>query len=69
MHIHISDDYSSTRVDIMYLYFDRTFDKVDHILMHTLKGIGVFVNLGVCIGNFLREQTQCVQVLFYTNNV
>ena len=61
MLLHFSDDSSTTCVDMIYIDFVKAFDKVDHgvLIMHKLKGIGVSENLGVWMGNFLRERNQC----------
>ena len=69
MFLHLFDDSSSTCVDMIYLDSAKAFDKVDHgFLMHKLKSIGVSGNLGMWIGNFLRDRTECVRIKGSTSN-
>ena len=43
---------SGCTVDIIYLYFSKAFDKVEHgILLHNLKHLGITGKLGICFFN------------------
>ena len=53
----------SNNVDVIYLDFAKTFDKVDHsILLNKLKKIAINGKIGVWIHNFLSNRQQCVPV-------
>ena len=53
----------SNNVDVIYLGFAKTFDKIDHgILLNKLKKITINGKIGVWIHNFLSNRQQCVAV-------
>ena len=50
-------------VDMVYFYFSKAFDKVDHgILLHKLKAFGITGHLGICFFNFLTRQSHFVRL-------
>ena len=50
-------------VDIVYLDFSKSFDKVDHgILLHKLKALGITGNLGMWFYNFLKNRFHFVRL-------
>ena len=44
---------SSCSVDMIYLDFSKAFDKVDGVLLHKLRNIGIAGNLGIWSHSFL----------------
>ena len=53
----------SNNVDVIYLDFEKAFDKVDHgVFLNKLKKIGINGKVGVYIHNFLSNRQQCVTV-------
>ena len=47
---------SSCSVDMIYLDFSKTFDKVDHgVLLHKLRDMGIAGNLGIWFHSFLSD--------------
>ena len=59
--MHMLEDGGS--VDMVYLDFSKTFDKVDHsILLHKLKALGIIGHLGICFLNFLTRQSYFVRL-------
>ena len=51
----------ANNVDVIYLDFAKTFDKVGYgILLNKLKKIGIYCKIGVWIHNFLTNRQQCV---------
>ena len=50
-------------VDVVYLNFEKAFDKVDHgILLHKLRALGITGALGKWIHSFLTKRTQLVAI-------
>ena len=50
-------------VDMVYLYFSKAFDKVDHgILLHKLNALGITGNLGMWLYNFLTNRSHFVRL-------
>ncbi|KAK4328363.1 hypothetical protein Pmani_001236 [Petrolisthes manimaculis] len=50
-------------VDVVYLDFEKAFDKVDHgVLLHKLQNLGIMGTLGKWIYSFLTNRTQFVAV-------
>ena len=60
--VHMISDPSAV-VDMIYLDFAKTFDKVDHgILLRKLREIGISGNLGIWFYNFLAHRSQYVRL-------
>jgi hypothetical protein len=54
---------SGSNLDVVYLDFEKAFDKVDHgVLLHKLRDHGVVGLVGRWIGAFLRDRVQSVAV-------
>ena len=54
---------SGQNVDIIYIYFAKAFDKVDHLVtMKKLKGLGISGKLGSWLHAFLTNRKQAVVV-------
>ena len=54
---------SDCTVDMIYLDFSKTFDKVDHgILLHKLKDLGITGKLGIWFFQFLTNRTHYVRL-------
>ena len=54
---------SSTTVDMIYLDFSKSFDKVDHgIVLHKHRDLGITSNLGVWFHQFLSDRIQFVRL-------
>ena len=52
---------SDTTVDMIYLYFPKAFDKVDHgVLLH--KDLGITGKLGIWFFQFLTKRTHYVRI-------
>ena len=50
--------YSNLSVDMVYLYFSKAFDKVDHgILLHKLRAVGITGNIGIWLFHFLTDRS------------
>ena len=50
-------------IDVIYLDFAKTFDKVDHgILIHKLRDIGISGKLGIWLNDFLTDRSQSVVI-------
>ena len=50
-------------VDVVYLYFTKAYDKVDHCtLIGKLKAMVVCGHLDQLLGSFLLERTQSVKI-------
>ena len=50
-------------VDMVYLDFDKAFDKVDHgILLHKLRGAGISGKLKIWLHRFLLNRSQFVRI-------
>ena len=50
-------------VDMVYLDFVKSFDKVDHgVLLHKIKMLGITGKLGVWLYHFLTGRTQFVRL-------
>ena len=55
---------SSCSVDMIYLDFSKTFDKVDHeILLHKLRDMGISGNLGIWFYSILSNRYHFVRLL------
>ena len=49
------------KVDVVYLDFEKAFDKVDHgILLHKIRQMGITGKLGIWLHSFLTNREQCV---------
>ena len=54
---------SNPSVDMVYLYFSKAFDKVDHgILLHKLRAVGITRNIGIWLFHFLIDRSHFVQL-------
>ncbi len=52
-----------SNVDVVYLDFEKAFDKVDHgVLLHKIRDLGITGTLGKWIHSFLTNRTQFVAV-------
>ena len=52
--VHMLDSNSS--VDMVYLYFSKAFDKVNHgILLHKFRAVGITGNIGIWLFHFLTD--------------
>ena len=50
-------------VDMVYLYFSKAFDKVDHgILLHKLKALGTTGHIGICFLYFLTRRSHFISL-------
>ena len=59
--IHLMSDGNS--VDMVYLDFTKTFDKVGHgVLFHKIKTLGITGRLGVWLYHFLTDRTHFVRL-------
>ena len=59
--MHMLDSNSS--VDMVYLDFLKTFDKVDHgILFHKLRAVGITGNIGIWLFHFLTDRSRFVRL-------
>ena len=57
--MHMLDNNSS--VDMVYLYFSKAFDKVDHgILLHKLGAVGITGNIGIWLFHYLTDRSYFV---------
>lgn len=54
---------SGNNLDVVYLDFEKAFDKVDHgVLLHKMRDLGIVGAVGRWIGAFLRDRVQSVAV-------